>query len=627
MKWSKILSFCIFVLIFSGCSLNLNKPATTTTASSNPQTSFPTNQTASELAVTLSPTITPKIYTVDEATLFQQNLESGNSEGLHELYGDWNIFVEDDGNHALCNSVVDYWSQITIGNILWKNYAIEIRGKALEYKEYQDLTIDAQGVWANLNFQKDYAEIRTPDGGYSYSEFDAKDNVWYKIRLEVAGNMSKLFINDEQIGFVENAAVEPGVAGFGTSSTTKMCFDDVRVWALSSDGQIIQAPDQNLPVLEVITDNASISERANSWGGHQPRIVRTSDGVFTAFLVNENGIRKWQLAHRQEAGTWKVIAEDETNTDPPLLLASPDGMLHVIAWPNGIGTMWSGKLEGNQITMVKDKIPGMPISNYPYFAAGIDNSGILCVLATQPDLPNDLQWACYLLEQSQWINKTTITDYAHRYTYMFPLKEGGLSFVSTRDEAWSVLGYVKPPDAFIAVFNAIGYWHTTDIRQIPPQRLFMLEEKPTLEYPYPYLNAQKDAYLDTYGNLHILYLLQGESTNGVQIIRHTVLSPEGKVLADVQVPEEAGEFPRIFQDTKQRFWLLGSYGLLYPVGADGITLGNPILIIQDSHAVEYSGFFITVPRSGSPISDTIDVVFPTDNGKKWVYFQFTVPDY
>ncbi len=42
--------------------------------------------------------------------------------------------------------------------------------------------------------------------------------------------------------------------------------------------------------------------------------------------------------------------------------------------------------------------------------------------------------------------------------------------------------------------------------------------------------------------------------------------------------------------------------------------------------VEYSGFYITVPRTGSALSDTFDVVFPSDKETKWIYFQFTVPE-
>jgi hypothetical protein len=63
--------------------------------------------------------------------------------------------------------------------------------------------------------------------------------------------------------------------------------------------------------LEIVTDGAATGDGGNSWGGHQTRIVRTQDGVFTAFTVPGNGYtsREWRLAWRKEDGAWSVIAQ------------------------------------------------------------------------------------------------------------------------------------------------------------------------------------------------------------------------------------------------------------------------------------------------------------------------------
>lgn len=63
--------------------------------------------------------------------------------------------------------------------------------------------------------------------------------------------------------------------------------------------------------LEVVTNSAATGDGGNSWGGHQTRIVRTQDGVFTAYTVEGGGYfsREWRLAWRQDDGTWPVVAQ------------------------------------------------------------------------------------------------------------------------------------------------------------------------------------------------------------------------------------------------------------------------------------------------------------------------------
>jgi len=39
------------------------------------------------------------------------------------------------------------------------------------------------------------------------------------------------------------------------------------------------------------------------------------------------------------------------------------------------------------------------------------------------------------------------------------------------------------------------------------------------------------------------------------------------------------------------------------------------------HRVDYSGIAVATPRGGTPLADVIDGVFPTDNGKKVIYFR------
>ncbi|MFH1105689.1 MAG: hypothetical protein V1731_00565, partial [Candidatus Aenigmatarchaeota archaeon] len=65
--------------------------------------------------------------------------------------------------------------------------------------------------------------------------------------------------------------------------------------------------------VEVVTNNAAVF---NPKGGQQTRIVRTQDGVFTAYIVEHNGDfdHEWQLSKRQSDGTWVVIAQGDAGT-------------------------------------------------------------------------------------------------------------------------------------------------------------------------------------------------------------------------------------------------------------------------------------------------------------------------
>lgn len=377
--------------------------------------------------------------------------------------------------------------------------------------------------------------------------------------------------------------------------------------------------------IEVVTNNAVTGNGGNSWGGHQTRIVHTQDGIFTAYTVEGGDYlnREWRLAKRQTDGKWVIIAEGESGREPVNLLASPDGTLNIIGWPNGSATIWSGKPENGALEMTASRIPNQLNGNWPYNSAGIDANGNLCVLSSEGgEQPGGRFYlACYLPSKGKWVTQTSTLDFRFCYTYVFPATEGQLSLVSTRDVRWEALGYKKPSGKFDYVFNALGYWRTDDISKTLPKRIYFQEEKPTTQYPAPILKAQEDAYIDTKGQMHIIYHIQGESTRGAWISRHVIISPDGQLINDVQLPDAAGDFLRIFQDQEGQFYLLGSSGNLYPMGLDGLQIDKPIRLNLGGNQVEYSGFGVSVPRTGTPLSNVIDVVFPSANGTKWIYFQ------
>jgi len=212
-------------------------------------------------------------------------------------------------------------------------------------------------------------------------------------------------------------------------------------------------------------------------------------------------------------------------------------------------------------------------------------------------------------------------DYRYCYTYVFPDPQGGLALVSTRDVRWTALGVETPAGAFDYAFNAIASWRTDDLLAVPLALTSLEAEAPTAAYPNPLLNAQMDAYQDVNGNMHILYWREGESTAGVRQSRHRILTPDGQVLYDESIPEDLGYYVRIFQDARARYYLLGSSGRLYLLDAHGEDPVTSISIDLGGYEVEYSGYGLSVPRTGTPLSNVMDVVFTSGNESKWLYFQ------
>jgi hypothetical protein len=347
--------------------------------------------------------------------------------------------------------------------------------------------------------------------------------------------------------------------------------------------------------------------------------VRTDQGLFTAYTVAGKGYkhRQWRLMWRRE-GKWQMVADGVSGKDPVNLLASPDGTLHVIGWPEGKGTIWSGKPSGGKVKMRPAKVPGVSEGHWPYSSAGIDKQGNLCILSSEGEKPGAMRWAFRRAKTGKWTTRTTKLRYRHCYTYVFP-DGGGLSLVSTRDVQWRTLGYEQPKGAFSYAFNAFRYWRTSDVGKSPLKELAFVEERPSKTYPYAFCNAQNDAYVDTAGRMHILYRRTGPSTRGKERRRHAVVSADGNQLHDAAIPPKAGTHCRIFQDDRKRFYLLGSAGVIYPAGDDGLSLGKAVKLDLGTHAVEYSGFGLAVPRTGTPPANFIDAVFPSGKGKKWIY--------
>lgn len=392
---------------------------------------------------------------------------------------------------------------------------------------------------------------------------------------------------------------------------------------------IVDGPTSQLNIrqsaVELVSDEVAVGDGGNLWGGHQTRIVRTGDGVFTAYIVPgaDDLHREWRLVKRDATDGWQVIAQGETGREPVNLLAAPDGTLYIFGWPGGAATLWSGKPQGDEITMTPQLIPDQPNSNWPYSSAGIASNGTLCLLASNGgETPGgEFYWSCYLPESAQWLSRVTELDYRYCYTYVFPDALGGLSLVSTRDVRWSALGLETPQGAFDYAFNAFGFWRTENLLDTSLALTSYVEEPATADYPEPDLNAQMDAYQDSHGNMHILYWRKGETTRGEEKSMHRIITPAGDILFDAPLPDDIGYYVRIFQDGRENFYLLGSSGTLYLLDERGEQPVDSLQLDLGGYEVEYSGYGLSVPRTGTPAGNIMDVVFTSGDETQWLYFQ------
>ena len=270
--------------------------------------------------------------------------------------------------------------------------------------------------------------------------------------------------------------------------------------------------------MEVITKEAAHVQDGvqNSWGGHQPRIVRTKDGVFTTFIVTKTpDTCEWKLARRGSDGNWPVIASGPCKNEAVNLLASPDGTLHVISWKGVELIDNEGAPQGNGINLKAQPIE-IPQGAWAYGAAGTNKEGDLCISASEGGF--DQHGRILLVSRprgsNHWTSSVMETPFRHCYSYLHPLSNGGLLISSSRDTLWTSLSDpLLPKDAQGYAFNAVTLWRTDNLATQPPSQLYHAEEPPVSGYIYPTLNPQIDSYLDTEGRLHLIYLYECKSTD------------------------------------------------------------------------------------------------------------------
>jgi len=387
--------------------------------------------------------------------------------------------------------------------------------------------------------------------------------------------------------------------------------------------------------VEVVTEAASTPDdfpgsAGNYWGGHQPRIVRTSRGeVFTAYMVTGDAVdtNRWHVDLRTPSG-WTTVGEGLAGREPVHLVRGPDDTLYLVAWP-GLPRLWTSTGSGTSMTFTESEIPGGWVprtgSSTPYMGSGISAAGDLCLFESDGEAPGRFLYACRAAGEDSWQSQAVDIDYRHCYTFVYPQGDGSLTWVSSRDVLWTSLGYTPPSDAFSYVFNAVTTWSAPSVTDIPTG-LLVREQPQTV--PGEYVMAyQRDSLIDTVGRLHVLYELVRDTTYEM---RHAVVI-DGAIAQDVLIVPSiptgwTDGYYRLLEDSTGRlYWLYGrdTDVFLYPAAnEDGTALDDPIPLDLGGHGVTYSGIHVAAPRGGTPPSDYVEAAFPSgDNGNLWVYFR------
>lgn len=158
------------------------------------------------------------------------------------------------------------------------------------------------------------------------------------------------------------------------------------------------------------------------------------------------------------------------------------------------------------------------------------------------------------------------------------------------------------------------------------QELVFVEEVPTPEFPFVDCRAMNDVYLDTEGMLHILYTRQGKSTGGVFKRYHAIYKNDGTSLYDGELTVRKSRYCRIFQDKNLRYFILDDNGMIYRLDKKAKTQVDSVQINLKNYSVNFAGYGLTVPRTGSKLSNKMDIVFPSHDGRYYVYFQLKLDD-
>ncbi len=247
MKTHRPVFTILFIVLLVSCSQN------TDTAT------MPTSTVAGPIfTATAIPTAAPDpiIEAQNAGLLYSQNFETGSDDGIYDFGKEnFELIVDDSGNHIYCNKGSVFHSLAHFGAESWTNYAVEIKFKFVHFGDpatvelFARMDKRANGYVGGIDQRNQSATlISNPTGTDTMTQsFIPIIEQWYTMRMEMVGSRIQFFVDDTLFEEMSNTDYSNGKAGFDVAPSTLACFDDIRVWALTDDGQIAQLPDKPEP--------------------------------------------------------------------------------------------------------------------------------------------------------------------------------------------------------------------------------------------------------------------------------------------------------------------------------------------------------------------------------------------
>lgn len=273
---SVFLIFTFFMVMLSGCV-----PASTPVHLTDSFTPIPRTSTPVHITDTLTPiprTSTPAQNTTPTPTgsnllsdvdpssiLFEQDFNNGRRDGVTLYQPNWQMEGEN-GNKYLCSIPGDYYAGLNFGQNSWTNYAVELHFMEVEhqigitstvgiYFRYDSSTNRGNAGLLDLDGHIASLLLNEPAEDVSITSYQTVSNTWHTMRIEVAGQKVYFYINNQLVGSGKDSTFQYGAANFSVSPYEKICVDDIRVWALNENGQIIRAATPDPTMVATLENN------------------------------------------------------------------------------------------------------------------------------------------------------------------------------------------------------------------------------------------------------------------------------------------------------------------------------------------------------------------------------------
>jgi len=383
------------------------------------------------------------------------------------------------------------------------------------------------------------------------------------------------------------------------------------------------------------------------WGGQQSRIARQGDDLYVIYGIHSDayGWNDW-AGGENEFNLYRYSAARNDWTyfytlrsyEIPGLHAADDGNVYA-AYVHARGL---GVLEYNPATdriTLRDSGVHWPAyherHHWSYMSTGITEGRYIWFQGNgnlnSRGRPGGMAFYRYDTIARTFdigANPRYLVDYRHCYNYVLDDGDGGLFLAGGRDIFWDASEWKQPPDTFDAIFDEVNFWHYKDDVLSDIHRVDKAMQGANCPVPNMHMGSAGDAYLDSEGNLHILYFKICESNKGRPQQWYAVYKDGVELRKECLIDDGMQYSLRFVEDTEEQLHLIAlPYNAniirLYKVDKQ-FEMSEPKLIqVKDdnSFGLQYAGMSATVPRSGSEPADFVDVIYPNFDRSNWIYFR------